>query len=42
MKDKVHKLESTVEKLLKLIKTLTKRIEKLEVMVKFHEQIRRR
>lgn len=42
MKDRVHELELTVKKLLKLIKTLTKRIEKLEAMVKFHEQVRRR
>ena len=38
----IDKIEATIEELLKLIKTLTKRIEKLEKMVKFHEQVRRR
>ena len=38
----IDKIEVTIEELLKLIKTLTKRIEKLEKMVKFHEQVRRR
>jgi peptidoglycan hydrolase CwlO-like protein len=38
----IDKIEATIEELLKLIKTLTKRIEKLEAMVKFHEQVRRR
>jgi hypothetical protein len=35
-------LEEKVEELLEIINTLTKRIEKLEKMVKFHEQVRRR
>ena len=35
-------MEDRIEELIELINTLTKRIEKLESTVKFHEQVRRR
>ena len=35
-------MEEKIEELMELIKTLTKRIEKLESTVRFHEQVRRR
>ena len=35
-------MEEKIEELIELINTLTKRIEKLESTVRFHEQVRRR
>jgi|TARA_B110000263_G_C14976895_1_gene359729 hypothetical protein len=35
-------MEDKIEELLELINTLTKRIEKLECTVEFHEKVRRR
>ena len=35
-------MEDKIEELLELVKTLTKRIKKLESTVEFHEKIRRR
>ena len=36
------KIEETINRLLEAIAELTKRVEELEKLVKFHEQVRRR